>query len=66
MPFRLRRSFALAAVVGATVFATTACDADGDAPADAVQSGDAGSPAAGTPAAGTPSASASADGRTTA
>ncbi|MEU3711958.1 DUF4232 domain-containing protein [Streptomyces catenulae] len=58
MPFRLRRSFALVAVVGATVFATTACDADGDA--TAVQSGDAGSPTAGSPAgspAGTPSAS---------
>ncbi|WP_399088220.1 DUF4232 domain-containing protein [Streptomyces sp. BBFR2] len=65
MPFRLRRSFALAAVVGATVFATTACDADGGAPA--APSGAAGSPA-GTPAvtpAVTPtgSPSASGDGR---
>ncbi|GAA3189455.1 MULTISPECIES: DUF4232 domain-containing protein [Streptomyces] len=56
MPFRLRRSFALAAVVGATVFATTACDADGDASATAVQSSGSGSPAVGSPS-GTPSAS---------
>ncbi|WP_185994057.1 DUF4232 domain-containing protein [Streptomyces benahoarensis] len=62
MPFRLRRSLALAAVVGATVFATTACDSGADAPAAAVQSGDAGSPAAGSPAIGSSAVSAPAAG----
>ncbi|MFF9480543.1 DUF4232 domain-containing protein [Streptomyces sp. NPDC014733] len=56
MPFRLRRSFVLAAVVGATVCATTACDADGDAPDTAAVRSVAGSPAD-SAAAGTPSPS---------
>ncbi|MFD9813103.1 DUF4232 domain-containing protein [Streptomyces sp. NPDC059080] len=62
MPFRLRRSLALAAVVGATVFATTACDSGADDPAAAVQRSDAGSPAAGSPAVSSSAVSSSAAG----